>query len=137
MSEAELETIRHALELARERGFGEVKLSTKGSSFTATLERAKKAPAVTTAQTEPTELQAVEEALLEVKSSLVGYLRPGTVKLEVGQTIKSTDMVASIVALGMANPVEAGVSGEVVEVLVNPDEPVMYGQVIAKVRAAK
>ena len=47
------------------------------------------------------------------------------------------EIVASIAALGLNNDVESPVSGEIIEVLVKPDQAVEFGQALALVKAAE
>ena len=44
------------------------------------------------------------------------------------------DIVAVISQLGIANDVESRVSGEIVEVLIEENQPVMFGQVLARIK---
>jgi len=133
MSELNLEYVRHALELARKNGFAEVEVSTGEVSFTATLSPAAKRPTAAAAGTPGSEASAEPERL-PIKSTIVGYYREANPPLAVGQTIARGDVVAVIAALGLANDIESTVAGEVVEVLVQPEQPVEYGQPLAFVR---
>ena len=132
MSELDLDVVRHALTLARAQGFAEVELAVGESSFTARL-----APGAPSSSTPPnTDSQPSEASLVPIKSTVVGYYREANPPLHAGQTVKKGDVVAVIVALGLANDVESTVSGEVVEVLVEPEQPVQYGQPLANVRTS-
>jgi biotin carboxyl carrier protein len=70
----------------------------------------------------------------QIRSTLVGYYRPTKTPLAVGERVQHGQVVAIVSALGIANEVESTLSGEVVEVLVEPDQPVEYGQALALVR---
>ena len=130
MTALDPELLRHALSVARQHGFAEVEFGIGDESFSARLESSpRKGPAkgiATDAAKEP-ELQTIA-------ASLVGYYRPTKTPLQVGNLIKQGDIVAIISALGIANDVESKVTGEVVEVLVEPNQPVEYGQALAKVK---
>lgn len=132
MSELDLDVVRHALTLARAQGFAEVELAVGESSFKARL--APGAPVTSAPQS--SDGQSSETSLAPIKSTVVGYYREANPPLRVGQDVKKGDVVAVIVALGLANDVESTVSGEVVEVLVEPDQPVQYGQPLANVRTS-
>lgn len=125
-----LELIRHALQVARERKFAEVRLQLGDLDFSATLQPPQPAKSALAAV-------AVDDAgsgLAQVSAPVVGYYRDGTTPLKVGQKIEKGSIIGVVAALGLVNDVEAPVSGEVVEVLVEPNQPVQYGQTIAMVR---
>lgn len=75
----------------------------------------------------------VEPALVDVKSTLVGYARPAK-SLAIGATLKAGEIVAEIDALGLANNLESPVAGEVAEILFESGQAVQYGQVLVRVR---
>lgn len=124
------ETVRHALEVARKRGFAEVEIELDGARFAASLEKvkAKPKPAATA------EAQAAEDLPAEIQATLVGYYQSSKPALEVGRAVKEGEVVAVINALGLANDIETPYSGEIVEVLVKDGEPVEYGQPLARVK---
>ncbi|RYG48389.1 biotin/lipoyl-binding protein [bacterium] len=126
----DVETVRHALAVARRNGFAEVELRAGEDRFRARLEPV--SPAVAKAMA-PAASDA-EAALAEIKSPLVGYYRNARTPLSVGQTIAVGDRIASIEALGLLSDVEAKSAGEVVELLVEDGQAVQYGQVIARVK---
>ena len=124
------DTVRHALQFARKKGFAEVEIELDGSTFSATLEKVKAKP-------KPAGAAEAEEALdipVEIKSTLVGYYGLSKSPLEVGRTISKGDVVAVVSALGLANEIESEHGGEVVEVLVSDGDPVEYGQPLARVK---
>lgn len=132
MANPDWSTVRHILELARSRGYAEVSLREGDFEFSASLDAApkkKKTAAPVTESGEP-----IEPPLLEVTAPLVGYYRPGKSSLEPGKSLSKGDLVGEIIALGLTTDVESNVSGEIVEILVEPDQPVQYGQVLARVR---
>lgn len=131
MSELDLDLVRHALSLARAHGFAEVELSLGADSFTARLAPGAPAPVATSPAAVAT---AADPEVVAIKANHVGYYKPGESPLAPGQTVAKGDVVATIAALGLANDVESTVSGEVVEVLVEADQPVEYGQTIALVK---
>ncbi len=132
MAQLDIDLIRHALTTARKHGFAEVELSIGENSFAATLAPAPPAP---TPAPQADVLHQIEpkDELIEVRSTLVGYYRPSRNPLQVGAMVKEGDVVAIIGALGIANDIESPVSGEVVEVLVQQNQPVEYGQVLARI----
>jgi len=131
MANLDSELVRHALSVARQYGFAEVELGIGEESFSARLDPAPKR----TISAKAAAAQAALETEFEtITSTLVGYYRPAKPALQVGASVKKGDVVAIIVALGIANDVESKVSGEIVEVLVEPNQPVEYGQALAKVK---
>ena len=138
MPDSDLEAIRHALTVARAKGFAEVELEVGDLEFSAKLEpdakrKPRSAPKV---NAQPAEEAEPGEQAAEILSSLVGYYRPAEPPLEVGREVSEGEVVAVIAALGLANEVESPVSGEVLEVLVEANQPVEYGQVLAKVKVS-
>lgn len=128
MPDLDIDLVRHALGVARKHGFGEVELRVDEGAFFAKLLPGVAAPA------DESDLALSEPQLIPIKADLVGYYREVKKPLAVGASIKAGDVVAVVAALGIANDVESKVSGEVVEVLVEPGQPVEYGQVLARVR---
>lgn len=134
MPELDTDTIRHALQIARKHGFRSVRLRAEDSKFRAVLG---KAPRKTIEQPSGAVIQLADEEpeFLTICSHLVGYFREGEVPLEVGNEVCRGDVVGVVTALGLANDVESQVEGEIVDVLVEPGQPVEYGQVLAMVKA--
>ncbi len=132
---SDLSSIRHAIETARERGFATVSLRDGELKFDATLACAKPKSARTSprssdsAPDEPT-----GPVVFEIKSPLVGYYRPAAIPFAVGGKVQAGDIVAIISQLGIANDVEAKASGEIVEICVEENQAVGYGQVLALLR---
>jgi biotin carboxyl carrier protein len=130
MAKLDSDLVRQALSIARKHGFAEVELGVGDESFTAKLEPVtKKSRGAAGAGT-----VAKEPEFLYVTSSLVGYYREAPNALKPGLKIQKGDIVAVVNALGIRNDVESKVTGEVVEVLVEPNQPVEYGQILAKVK---
>ncbi len=129
MADLDLELVRHALSVARQYGFAEVELGIGDQSFSARLDPAPKKKSASAASSAP-----VEPELLTITSTLVGYYREAKHPLKVGASVKKGDVVAVISALGLTSDIESKHSGEVVEVLVEPNQPVEYGQALAKVK---
>lgn len=129
MANGEFDWIRHALTVAREAGCSEVELEYDDVEFEAVLEPAKSKPS---ASREATPV-AAPLMTKSVSAPCVGYLRLDK-PLVVGQQIKEGDIVASIEALGHKNEVESKVSGEVIEVLVEANQAVEFGQSLVVVK---
>jgi acetyl-CoA carboxylase biotin carboxyl carrier protein len=125
------ELIKHALNVARQRGFAEVEIETEAGKFSASLEKVKKAPAPVG---QPVVPEKPSNGLFDIKAPLVGYYSQAMPGLASGITVSKGDVIASISALGLANDVESPQEGEIVEVLVADGDPVMYGQVIARMK---
>ncbi|MEZ0325864.1 MAG: acetyl-CoA carboxylase biotin carboxyl carrier protein subunit [Fimbriimonas sp.] len=133
MAQLDIDLIRHALTTARKHGFAEVELAVGEDSFAAKLAPAP--PEAPAPIAPPDVLHQVEpqDELIEIRSTLVGYYRAAKTPLQVGTIVNEGDVVAVIGALGIANDIESPVSGEVVEVLVEQNQPVEYGQVLARI----
>jgi acetyl-CoA carboxylase biotin carboxyl carrier protein len=123
--------IRHTLDLARKNGFVEVEIEIAQDRFRAVLDPVRKKVKHPVSMTK-SELETVDEPVrVAIKAPLVGYYRPGKVVLQNGAQVAKGDAVAVIAALGIANDIESPDSGEVVDVLVEVDQPVEFGQVLA------
>lgn len=75
----------------------------------------------------------------EVKSPMVGtfYRSPAPDEppfTEVGDRIRNGQVLCIIEAMKLMNEIEAEISGQVMEILVNSGEPVEYGQVLMRVK---
>jgi len=125
------EVVTHALKVARENGFAEVDIAAGESRFHAVLEPGAPRRLAKAKATEPP--VATEPTVLPVRATQVGYYRPSSNPLSVGQKIEKGQLVAVISALGLINDVESGVSGTVIEVLVHDGDPVQFGQPLAMV----
>ncbi|NET34914.1 MAG: acetyl-CoA carboxylase biotin carboxyl carrier protein [Cyanothece sp. SIO1E1] len=82
---------------------------------------------------------AVDSKLLEIISPMVGtfYRAPAPDEppfVSVGDRIQNAQVVCIIEAMKLMNELEAEVSGEVVEILVQNGEPVEYGQILMRVK---
>lgn len=80
----------------------------------------------------------MDSKLLEVTSPMVGTFyrapAPGEAPfIEIGGQIRKGDAVCIIEAMKLMNEIEAEVSGQVVEILVQNGEPVEYGQPLIRV----
>lgn len=135
MAHLDLSTIRHALGLARERGFAEVSLELGDTKFKAALQPERRtAPRVSTSVPTDEPDAMVEPALAEVCATLVGYAHPARQPVQVGDVIEPGQIVASITALGIATDVESSIGGEVVELLFDANQAVMYGEPLLRVK---
>lgn len=81
---------------------------------------------------------AIDQRLVEVPSPMVGTFyrasAPGeTPFVEVGDRIRSGQTVCIIEAMKLMNEIEAEVSGQVMEILVQNGEPVEYGQPLMRI----
>jgi acetyl-CoA carboxylase biotin carboxyl carrier protein len=81
---------------------------------------------------------AIDKRLVEVPSPMVGTFyrapAPGEAPfVEVGDRIRSGQTVCIIEAMKLMNEIEAEVSGQVMEILVQNGEPVEYGQPLMRI----
>jgi acetyl-CoA carboxylase biotin carboxyl carrier protein len=80
----------------------------------------------------------IEQKLLEIPSPMVGtfYRAPAPGEpafIEVGDRIRSGQTVCIIEAMKLMNEIEAEVSGQVIEILLQNGEPVEYGQPLMRI----
>jgi acetyl-CoA carboxylase biotin carboxyl carrier protein len=80
-----------------------------------------------------------EAKLEEVRSPMVGtfYRTPAPDEppyVEVGDRIRSGQVLCIIEAMKLMNEIESEISGQVMEILVGNGEPVEYGQVLMRVK---
>ncbi|MFQ5447361.1 MAG: acetyl-CoA carboxylase biotin carboxyl carrier protein, partial [Saprospiraceae bacterium] len=96
------------------------------------------APPATAEAEKPAEAPAKEKSeknYLEIKSPMVGtFYRSASPEkppyVEVGQKVKTGDVVCIIEAMKLFNEIEAEVSGSIVKVMVDNEQPVEYDQVL-------
>ncbi len=80
-----------------------------------------------------------EPGLIDVPSPLLGIFyrapRPGDPPfVEVGSKLEEDTVIGIIEVMKLMNSVRAGVSGEVVEILVMNGAPIEYGEILLRVR---
>jgi acetyl-CoA carboxylase biotin carboxyl carrier protein len=80
----------------------------------------------------------IDQRLVEVQSPMVGtfYRAPAPGEplfVEVGDRVKAGQSVCIIEAMKLMNEIEAEVSGQVMEILVQNGEPVEYGQPLMRI----
>ncbi|MGC1308273.1 MAG: acetyl-CoA carboxylase biotin carboxyl carrier protein [Phormidesmis sp.] len=85
---------------------------------------------------------AVDHSLVEITSPMVGtfYRSPAPDEpsfVEIGTRIQSGQTVCIIEAMKLMNELEAEVSGEIVDILVENSEPIEFGQPLMRVRPTK
>ncbi|APH14712.1 acetyl-CoA carboxylase, biotin carboxyl carrier protein [Clostridium sporogenes] len=76
---------------------------------------------------------------IEIVSPIVGtfYESPGIDKkpyVKVGDKVKKGDIVCIVEAMKVMNEIEAEVDGEIVEVLIENEQMVQYGEVLFKIK---
>ncbi|NJO40450.1 MAG: acetyl-CoA carboxylase biotin carboxyl carrier protein [Cyanobacteria bacterium CRU_2_1] len=86
----------------------------------------------------PSSAPLVSDRLLDVISPMVGtfYRSPAPDEpsyVDIGDRIRSGQVVCIVEAMKLMNEVEAEVAGEIVEILVQNGQPVEYGQVLMRV----
>ncbi len=102
------------------------------------------APPAAQSQAEPVSAAApsVDPNLVEITAPMVGtfYRSPAPDEgsfVEVGDRIQSGQTVCIIEAMKLMNELEAEVSGEIVDILVENAEPIEFGQPLMRVRLSK
>ncbi len=76
---------------------------------------------------------SADAGLIEIKSPMIGtfYRKPSPDKdnfVEIGSTVKPGDAVCTIEAMKLFNEIESEVSGRIVKILVDDNNPVEYDQ---------
>ncbi|MDD5070620.1 MAG: acetyl-CoA carboxylase biotin carboxyl carrier protein [Candidatus Omnitrophica bacterium] len=84
---------------------------------------------------EKSETKNEREGLIEIKSPMVGTFyrasSPGAKSyVDVGQKVKSGDVVCILEAMKLMNEIKAEISGKIAEILVENGSPVEYGQTL-------
>jgi acetyl-CoA carboxylase biotin carboxyl carrier protein len=131
MSNLDADLVRHALSLAEKHGFAEVELALGDDHFAGTLGGK---PARQPSHKSEIEPEVVPiSSTIEVKASQVGYYRPPKHAIEVGSAVSAGEVVAVISALGISNEIETPASGKVIELLVEPNQAVQFGQVLVRI----
>lgn len=98
-------------------------------------------PPPPTVASPPAAAPLTNDRLVDITSPMVGtfYRSPAPDEppyVNVGDRIRSGQVVCIVEAMKLMNEVEAEVSGEVVEILVENAQPVEYGQVLMRVNPA-
>jgi acetyl-CoA carboxylase biotin carboxyl carrier protein len=134
MRRLDLDTVRHALTTAQRLGYREVEVGMGDDHFHAKLTTAVR-PA--TADHKALDTARGDGDFTVLKAPIVGYYREAEQPLAEGREVEKGDVVGYIVALGIANDVESKWDGRVVEVLVHQDQPVEYGQPLARIEVGR
>lgn len=97
--------------------------------------------AVTTTNEEVSPKKDTEEEAIYIEAPMVGTFyaasAPGTPPyVTVGSKVKKGDVVCIIEAMKLMNEVESEVEGEIVEIMVNNEELVEYGQPLFRVKVS-
>ncbi len=114
----------------------DVQDSTSGAEAvreTAPAVPAAEAPAPAQPKAEPAEDKAADPSLKEIVSPMVGTFYKSSSPeadpyVQVGKKVGSEDVVCIVEAMKLFNEIEAEVSGEIVEILVQDGQLVEYGQ---------
>lgn len=85
-----------------------------------------------------TNSSVIDQRLVEVTSPMVGTFyrapAPGEASfVEIGDRVRSNQTVCIIEAMKLMNEIEAEISGQVMEILVQNGEPVEYGQPLMRI----
>ncbi|HHO54128.1 MAG TPA: acetyl-CoA carboxylase biotin carboxyl carrier protein [Deltaproteobacteria bacterium] len=98
------------------------------------------APTTSTPASAPgADAEAASDNLVVVESPMVGtfYRAPSPGApffVEVGDTVSAGKTLCIVEAMKLMNEIEAEVSGTVVEILVDNEQPVQFGQALVKIR---
>ena len=89
--------------------------------------------------TPPIESAATEEGLLDIRAPMVGTFynapKPGADPfVEIGSSVNEDSVIAIIEVMKLMNSIPAGLSGEIVEILIDDAQFVEKGQLLMRVR---
>lgn len=92
-----------------------------------------------TDQASATTEQVNDANIIEINSPMVGtfYAKPSPendVYVQIGQNVSDSTTVCIVEAMKLFNEIEAGVTGEIVEILANDGDLVEFGQALFKVK---
>lgn len=124
--------VRHALETARQHGFASVRLEVGDHKFVAECGPVSHEDGQATSVLAESEGVVVLDTVVE--APCVGYFRPASPPLSVGDKVEPGDVVGSVIALGLATDISVAVGGIVASLDVEPDQPVEFGQRLITVR---
>ena len=69
---------------------------------------------------------------MDIKAHITGTV--WKVEVEVGDEVEEEEIVIILESMKMEMPIEAPVDGTITEILVQPNEPVQEGQVVARMQ---
>ena len=128
----DLNTIKHALQLARDNGLDEVELCAGTVEFRAVLTPIA-APRTAARHGEGGGAQGSGPDEHTIGAPQVGYFAAAP-NLQLGQAIQQGEVIGTITALGIGTDVESPVTGLIEQVLATTGAAVEYGEPIAKVK---
>lgn len=145
-----IDKVKEFIELAKDNGLAELKYESKDEKISVKLPVANSvvaaAPVVSQVSASPAAVAPVastqtasDAGLIEIKSPFVGtFYRSSSPEaapyVKQGQRIGNGDVLCIIEAMKIMNEIEAEVSGEIVEICVENETYVEFGQVLFKVK---
>jgi len=142
----DLNTLKEFIEIAKKSGVAELEYESQGTKLAVKLVGAtviSHAPAMTIPSANPSAVQAVDsnktKGLIEVTSPFVGtFYRSASPTSEayakVGDRVSAGKVMCIVEAMKIMNEIESDVSGEVVEVCVENETYVEFGQVLFRLK---
>ncbi len=135
MASLDVDTIRHALATAQSHGYSFVRIKSGEESFRAVLKDAvsemHEVPSLAVAEISESHPASSD---IDVKAPCVGYFQEASSPVSVGLKLEPGSVLGVINALGIKNDVTTKKGGEVLEILVKSNDPVEFGQVIARLK---
>jgi acetyl-CoA carboxylase biotin carboxyl carrier protein len=139
----ELDKLKEFIEFMNENSLCELEIEEEGKRIR--LKKFSQDQPVVISQINPPqsreEKQERKEGTVEIKSPMVGTFyrapSPGAKPyVEIGDNVKSGDVVCIIEAMKLMNEIKSEVGGKVVQILVENGEPVEFGQTLFLVEPA-
>lgn len=136
------EGLEEFIRIAKREGVSTLEYKTKDQKFSITLPGSV-APIVSQHEyvrlDQPVEKKEVDSGILEIKSPFVGTFYRSTSPgvdpyVKTGDRIDSGKILCIVEAMKIMNEIESEISGEIIEICVENENYVEYGQVLFKVK---
>ncbi len=135
MASLDVDSIRHALATAQSNGYRFVRIKSGEESFRGVLSDSEfESPDVPSLAVAEIPEGQPANCELDVRAPCVGYFQEATTPVSVRSTLEPGAVLGVINALGIKNDVTTKKGGEVLEILVKNNDPVEFGQVIARLK---
>lgn len=144
----DLSNIKKFIELAKEEGVSELKYEAKDVKISVNFNSANSstqiisAPSIPQAQAsaQPTKVESSNSGYHEIKSPFVGTFYGASAPdkdafVKVGDKVSKGTTLCILEAMKIMNEIESDISGEIVEICVENESLVEYGQTLFKIRA--
>ena len=142
-----LDTLKQIVKIAKDEGVAELKVDAKdfkvevrfSTGVVAPIQHTQYAPQTQIPSAQPVIAVAVDSKFHMIKSPFVGtfYASPGpgkAVYAKVGDKVKSGQALCVLEAMKIMNEIDADIDGEIVEICVENESLVEFGQPLFKIK---